>query len=281
LIELGVYIVDVVFQVPYRVRLMSWSGVFAGKVIYDSLGLAGTPLTEGGLFRVSPVYPAEGGYAPASGFLAPGERYRFRAVFWGRGGEVPASLLARGFVTGLGFNQGILVESIDMREERLRAPSPEPLSENDDSQAVAATVIVRHNATFYRFHGAVVSYPSPWRLIASIARRLSTATRQDYRPLARSLQPCLELAVDNTKKTRIRLTHGKEVKIFMGEARYHLVCSQKLADRVRQLLNTATVLGVGGSPGLGLGEVQAISIEPPRHQLPAPVEPWAEEDWRE
>jgi len=276
LAEARFYIVDVVFRVPGRVKLVSWSGAFSGKIVYDSLGLAGTVLDQGGLFRVSPVYPAEGGYSPVSGFLAPGERYRFRAVFWGSG-ELPGHILARGFATGAPMNRDILLESLDMREERVEAPSPEPLGDSDGENPVAATIIARHGATFYRFHGALVAYPSPWRMVASIARRLSTATGEDYRPLAKSLQPCLELAVDNTKKTRIRLTHGKEVKVFHGEARYHLVCDKKKAETLKQLLSLATLTGLGGSPGLGLGEVQAITIEPPRHQLPPIVEPWAEE----
>ncbi len=83
MIELSIYVVDVIFQVPRRVRLTAWSGVYAGKIVYDSLGLAGTPLPEGGLFRVTPIYPARGGTISVSGFLAPGEKYRFQAIFWG------------------------------------------------------------------------------------------------------------------------------------------------------------------------------------------------------
>ena len=276
MIETRFYVVDVVFQVPYRVKLFSWSGVFSGKLVYDSLSLAGTMLPEGGLFRVSPIYPAGGGFTPVSGFLAPGEKYRFRAVFWGKAGEAPGHVLARGFITGLSLNKDIVVESMELREERATAPSPEPGKE-EGGEPVAATIAVRHGPTFYRFHGALVAYPSPWRLVASIARRVSMATGIDYKPLVRALQPCLELALDNTKKARIRLTHGKEVKVFAGEARYHLVCSKNNAERLKQLLLLGQYTGAGGSPGLGLGEIHALSIEPPRHQLPPVVEPWAEE----
>ncbi|BEP17289.1 hypothetical protein PYJP_06410 [Pyrofollis japonicus] len=274
-VEARFYVVNLVFRVVSRVKLVAWSGAVAGKIVYDSLSLAGTVLPEGGLFRVSPIYPAEGGFVPVSGFLAPGERYRLRAVFWGKAGEVPAHVLARGFTTGVVFNKDIIVEGLDMREEVVDAPLPEPPS--DPGDPVAAVIVARHGATFYRFHGAIVSYPSPWRLVASIARRLSATTGLDYKPLVAAIQPCLELAQDNTKKARIRLTHGKEIKVFTGEARYHLVCGEKLAEAAKKLLGAALLTGAGGSPGLGLGEVQAITIQPPRHPTPPPVEPWAEE----
>ncbi len=271
--ELSVYVVDVVFTVPQRRRLTSWSGVFAGKTVYDSLSLAGTVLAEGGLFRVSPVYPAGGNYAPISGALAPGEEYWFRAVFWGSP-STPGYILARGFLEGIALQKNVRVEELSMREEQLELPPPEP-SERDGG-GVAASVEVAHGATFYRFHGAVVSYPSPWRMVASIARRASMATGLDYRELARRLQPCLELAVDNTKKTRIMLSHGKQVRVFVGKAIYHLACPKTLAEALEKLLQAAKMLGLGGSPGLGLGEVRSVEVKPPKHQLPQPLEPWAD-----
>ena len=276
-LETVFYIARVVFRPLRRVVLTAWSGVYAGRAVYESLNRAGIVLDRGGLFRVSPVYPM-GSHAPVGGYLAPGEQYWFRAVFWGAPGSASGQQLARGLIAGLGlWTRELVVEELSLEERRVLLPDPGAGEGEADGEPVAALVRVRHGPTFYRFHGAVVSYPSPWRLVASIARRLSLATGIDYRPLARRLQPCLELAVDRTRRVRIRLSHGAEPPVFTGEALYHAVCPRGLASALQRLLEASVYTGAGASPGLGLGEIHAVDLGPPRHRAPPALEPWTEE----
>ena len=277
-IETVFYVARVVFRPLRRVKLTAWSGVYAGRAVYESLNRAGIVLDQGGLFRVSPIYP-QGSTTPVGGYLAPGEPYWFRAVFWGSPGTASAQQLATGLMAGLGlWARELQVEELRVEENRVKLPHPDTPSEGDP---VAALIEVRHGPTFYRFHGAVIAYPSPWRLVASIARRLSIATGIDYRPLARRLQPCLELAVDRTKRVRIRISHGAEPPVFHGQAAYHTACPRALVEALHQLLEAGLYTGAGASPGLGLGEIHQVKIEKPRHRTPSPLEPWAEEQENE
>jgi hypothetical protein len=272
-LELSFHIVELKFTVSRRVKLEAWSGTIAGKIVYDALSISGLVLDRGGLFRVSPVRP-EGASEPVAGHMAPGERYRLTAVFWGSPGVVEGAMLARAFTKGVMALDYLNVEEVSasVRSERLPEPSP---PEADGEPGVASLAVVRHGPTFYRFHGAIVAYPSPWRMLASIARRLSLASGIDYRPLLRSLQPCMELAVDNTKRVRILLTHGKRVTVFRGEAKYHIACPRPHVEAITRMLDLSLLTGVGGSPGLGVGEVISVSFTKPRHELPAALEPWA------
>ncbi len=271
-VEQKFVVATVVFTVTRRVRLDAWSGTLAGKIVYDSLSLSGIVLEKGGLFRVSPVRPL-GASEPAGGHLAPGERYQFTAVFWGSPGVIEGNMLARGFAKGVTGLDYVSVEELSVEERVEKLPEPNPPTGGDEG--VAALAVVRHGPTFYRFHGAIVAYPSPWRMLASIARRLSIASGIDYRPLLRALQPCMELAVDNTKRVKVLLTHGKRVTVFRGEAKYHIACPRSYVEAIRQLLNLSKLTGVGGSPGLGIGEVAEVRFEKPRHELPEKLEPWA------
>ena len=261
-----------------RIRLQGWSGVYSGRLVYEALNASGVTIDTGGLFRVSPIYPAQG-TSPVGGALLPGNLYRFRAVFWGSPGSLDARQLAVAFTAGLpAAAAGLEIESVEVNERRLEAPEPITGEEggNGGGEAAVAVFELHHGPTFYRMHGAVVSYPSPWRLVASIARRLGHAAGVDLRPLSRRLQPCLELYRDNTRRVRILLSHGAQPTVFHGEAAYIAACSPGLLEKLDRLLEASLLLGAGASPGLGLGEVHWVKRGRPRHQLPPRLQPWDE-----
>ena len=261
-----------------RIRLQGWSGVYSGRLVYEALNSSGVTIDTGGLFRVSPIYPAQG-TSPVGGALLPGQVYRFRAVFWGSPESLDARQLAVAFTAGLpAAAAGLEIESVEVNEKRLEAPEP-TMGEDSDSEgeAVVAVFELHHGPAFYRMHGAVISYPSPWRLVASIARRLGLAMGVDLRPLSRRLQPCLELYRDNTRRVRILLSHGAQPTVFHGEAAYIAVCSPRLLEALSRLLEASLLLGAGASPGLGLGEVHRVKRGRPRHQLPPRLQPWDEQ----
>ena len=260
-----------------RIRLQGWSGVYSGRLVYEALNASGVTIDTGGLFRVSPIYPAQG-TSPVGGALLPGQLYRFRAVFWGSPGSLDARQLAVAYTAGLpAAAAGLEIESVEVDERRLEAPEPATGDEDgNNEEAVVAVFELHHGPTFYRIHGAVVSYPSPWRLVASIARRLGLAMGVDLRPLSRMLQPCLELYRDNTRRVRIHLSHGAQPTVFHGGAAYIAACSPGLLEKLGKLLEASLLLGAGASPGLGLGEVHTVKRGRPRHQLPPRLQPWDE-----
>ena len=82
----------------------------------------------------------------------------------------------------------------------------------------------------------------------------------------------MELAVDNTKRVRILLTHGKRVTVFRGEARYHIAYPRQHVEAITRMLNLSLLTGVRGSPGVGVGEVLSVAFTKPRHELPSALE---------
>jgi len=261
--------VRVVFSVRRRLALRAWPGVVAGKLVYDALSGVGVFLEQGGGFRVSPVREAESGRVPV-GALLPGQRYVVEAVFWSGVGAGEVAI-------ALGHAPGwVEVEEAEVRT--VEASAPEPLGWGEAVEAlrrgagdrVAAVYEVLHGPTFYRHYGGEVVYPSPHRMWPSVLRRLSQALAAgggeapDYRPLGLLLQQSTELALDQTKKFRLLISHGKRQRVFQGRARYRVAAPPRLLEAAEALLEAARLLGLGGSPGLGLGGVEeARRLEEP------------------
>ncbi len=261
---------------PLRViRLEGWSGVYAGKMFYDALTRAGCVVESGGFFRVTPIWSSNG--VLVGGALTPGEIYRMEAIVWGRGQTEYAICFTHG------VSKDVLpVEpvSLEVREERLTITVPEDLENPGTGEVEAVVHRVRHYPTYYRFHGAVVAYPSPRRLLASAARRIIEAMggpeaagtiADQLKKATLRLAEHVELYKDNTRRQKVRISHGKDQPVFHGTAEYIAVAPKPLIKLYTTLLQAAKLLGLGGSPGLGLGHVADITPTKPRHELPKPV----------
>jgi len=255
--------VRILLEAVASVRLSGWSGVYAGKLVYDTLSGAGVFLERGGGFRVSPLREADTGRAVV-GQLLPGRRYLLEVAVWGEPG---ASALIQAFAVA----PPRPLRVVEARAEAVELEAPEPLGWEEaleilrgGAPRLEAVVEASHGPTFYRHYAAELAYPSPRRLWSSVARRLADAAehsgwgeRPDYRPLALVLGEASELLLDKTKKFYLAITHGKRQKVFQGHARYRVAAPEGLQGAAEALIRAANVLGLGGSPGLGLGGVRA------------------------
>jgi len=257
-------VVELVVRLRFldNLPLVAWSGVVAGKVVYDVLGRCGFSAERGGFFRVSPLF-REGVVVGGggSGVLEAGGVYEFRAVFWGSRGLAAA----RAFVECSGVGPGFaVIESIRASVERLE------VSWGSGGEPRALYVCLEHLPTFYRFHGAVVAYPSPSRLVASAARIASEALGRDYRGLYEALRGRVELVEWRGRPRKLPISHGKLQRVFEGRACYYAVAEEGLLRGLRSLLRLASRTGVGGSPGLGLGWILSMEEGEPPFETPVP-----------
>lgn len=273
-VEFRVYRLRLVFRPTRRLQLRVWSGVVAGKIFYEALTKAGMTVERGGFFRVTPISRA-GSSVPVGGWLGEGEPYEFQAYIWSVPGYIEADDVVRAFNAGVMMvGDNIEVETIEVETLVHRIPHPD---ENLlEGEPIAYTLQVEYMPTYYRFHGSTIAYPSPRRMLASIARRISATTTIDYREHARQMTEYIELIADQTRRQRIQITHGKQQLVFHGTAKYYIVAPRKLAETLDKWLQIAQHMGLGGSPGLGLGHIKNTTKQPPPPKTPPPVTPWAE-----
>ncbi len=242
-----------------------WSGVVAGKIVYDILGSCGVNVSKGGFFRVSPLYHGDEPVRRGS-ILNPGEVVWFNVAFWGREGEEAA----RTFVACTPkAPEGFTVESVEARMVELKLPEPGEAVKQGEPVAFYYRVV--HQPTFYRFHGAVVAYPSPRRMIAYLARLASQLTGLDYRGAAARLAESIELVYWKGRTSIYDIGGGRRQAAFNGEARYYGVAEEPLYRLLDALMSLASVAGLGGSPGIGFGWVEKVEPGEPPFEPPVPI----------
>ena len=242
-----------------------WSGVVAGKIVYDILGSCGLNVSKGGFFRVSPLY-VDGKPLPPASILKPGDVAEFHIAFWGREGEEAA----RSFVAcAPRAPEGFSIERVEAKQVELLIPEPGIVE--GEAQPVAFYYSVYHQPTFYRFHGAIVPYPSPRRMIAYLARLASQLTGLDYRGAAARLADILELVRWKGRISTYNIGGGRRQVAFHGEAGYYGVAGENLHLLLDALLQLARVAGLGGSPGIGFGWVEKLEPMEPPFEPPVPI----------
>ncbi len=273
-ITITVYHGKVEFTPSRRISMKhGWSGAFANKLFYNALTAAGIVAPQGGFFRVTPVRPVGGPMISSGNDLISGRRYFFEFYVWDIPGKVTAADVVNSFVTGIGqLDPRVNVHSVRVKTEQLTVPHPRKVAEDvQGGDPCAAIYSVRHGPTFYRFHGVVVSYPSPRRMLASIARRISMISTIDYKSVAEILADRVELYKFKVRRIKIKVTHDTYEQVFSGDAQYIIVASRPLVEDFEKLLEAAKLLGVGASPGLGLGCIEEIKKMKPPSRLPPPV----------
>ncbi|NPA05173.1 MAG: CRISPR system precrRNA processing endoribonuclease RAMP protein Cas6 [Crenarchaeota archaeon] len=277
--RLDVYAGRVSFKPRRRILLRgAWSGVYSGKIVYDALQGAGVVVEKGGFFRVSPLKPVRGPEIAAGQVLLPGARYSFNLYIWDIPGRVTAANIISSLTVGLSMLKDVIVEEVNFSKKTLTVPHPEKIIKaSEEGDPCASVYVVNHGPTFYRFHGAIINYPSPRRMLASIARRLTEITTISYRKAASTLAEFVELYRFKVRRERFTISHGTRQPIFFGTARYYIVAPRPLVEAFEQLLEAAKLLGLGGGPGIGMGEVRGVKRVPPPPRLPPPVTPCYEE----
>ncbi len=243
-----------------------WSGVVAGKIVYDVMGSCGFSPSKGGFFRVSPLYRGDGGVVKQGSILNPGDRVYFHVVLWGREGEAAARSLVS---CAARPPEGFSIESVEARQVTVELPAPGDAVE--EGQPVAFYYRVVHQPTFYRFHGATVAYPSPRRMLAYLGRLASQLTGLDYRGAVSMLAEKVELVHWRGRTSAYYIGGGRRQLAFNGEARYYGVAEEPLYSLMDALMRLARVAGLGGSPGIGFGWVEEVEPTEPPFEPPVPV----------
>jgi len=118
--------------------------------------------------------------------------------------------------------------------------------------------------TIMVFRGWRVLYPSPQRLVFSLARNYSCVFplySRELRRKARVLSRYIELIDNRCRVVSINIGRNRFVKAFFGVAVYGVYGVDKLKEFL-MLLDIGGRLGVGKSRGIGFGYVRVDEVKP-------------------
>ncbi len=243
-----ILVADLFVEFTKNLKIRVWKGVLFGKIVYDSIGDY-----EGGLRVIPP--------RKLKGEVKAGEKVGFKASFWGQGAEEAIQRL----VTNIASLDYLVPIQLNIREIGIKEP-PE-----GDDKPIAIFFEVDHGPTYYKFHGAWVPMPSAQRLVLSLFKRIEEATdgSLELKEVGSELSRHLESVGGYVKFGKYKLKGGVEVPAFQGNVKYYGVMSGDLASKLLWALEYAPYLGLGSSPGLGMGTVWRVLIRKPPFETPA------------
>ncbi|MEM2388795.1 MAG: CRISPR system precrRNA processing endoribonuclease RAMP protein Cas6 [Ignisphaera sp.] len=254
--------------VSRSVPLVGWSGSFLAKVIKSwfprevlECGFSISPLLMGRRIVLS-------GVNGSSTVLEAGSRVAFRFTSYCRDGSTTSrvvDVLSSGAldvfrVAGVEFQ--VLESSMDL----VRGCSwcgGDRLVKYIDSRG-RGVVEVFFGPTMLMFRGWRVLYPSPQRLIYTLARSGVNFFEIDPRVAkkrARTLSRNVEVIGFGTRSVDVSIGRDRVVKAFMGRALFGVQGLENLRDFV-ELLEVGRAVGAGRSRGIGFGYMEYRVAEP-------------------
>ena len=241
------FLAEVFVEFTKNLKVRVWKGVLFGKIVYDAIGDY-----EGGLRVVPP--------RKLGGEVKAGEKVGFKVSFWGHGAEEALYNLINNLAS-LDYLVPLQVNVREVEVNKLPKGGEKP---------IALFFEVDHGPTYYKFHGAWVPMPSAQRMILSLFKRIEEVIgeKPDLKDLGFELSKHLEVVGGHVKFGRYKLKGGIEVPAFQGNVRYYGVMEEDLALKLLWALSYAPYLGLGGSPGLGMGAVWRVLIRKPPFETP-------------
>jgi len=118
--------------------------------------------------------------------------------------------------------------------------------------------------TIFVFRGWRVLYPSPSRLIYSLARAVSKHYELRYenmKKLVHKLTRYIELLRDGTGIVELEIGSNRTIKAFWGEVLYGVYGYENMSI-LRLLLSLGEIINVGKSRGIGFGSIKLLHIKP-------------------
>lgn len=252
----------------------SWPGVFAAKIIYDTLSQVGVKIAkrEEKTFSLTPIRTCNDGFRLA-GIYPSTNCSKNRWLYVEENGSImfeiyTASIdLAKKIILGFTRNPTIQqpcgkfeVASIQgtlIPIKVIKIPSFCGPWMNARLQVEFLT------PTRFMMRGWCINYPSPIRFFRSAAKSYYVVTGIDVRSTINHLiLSNIELlgSCDKIKQCYVDIGHeGNErrvIKAFYGESEYILHIREDMLTFIEQLLRAAEVLGIGVNKALGFGRVR-------------------------
>ncbi len=131
------------------------------------------------------------------------------------------------------------------------------------NEAERYLVKLRFYPTIFVFRGWRILYPSPSRLIYSLARvasELFGLNSVNMKKLARRLARYVELLNNRTKIVELEIGSNRFVKAFWGEALYGVYGYENMKV-LKQLLSIGELVNVGKSRGIGFGHIKLLDVK--------------------
>jgi len=254
-------LLKIVFRPVNKIPLISWSGSFCAKLVYDILSTSGIIIERRASkpFTLSPLHVLKNGSWNIlwSGIckgekcshivLDPRNKYFFRIVFFDQ-------ILAMKFINSLMNYSG----EMNVIELNYNSVKVRPRLKKLSTDRVKALVrIVYETPTHYMFRSWDILYPSHKRLLYSLGRTLYRLTRLSLRMLIeRIITRGMELLEDKTKVLKIKIGVNKYAYGFVGEALYGIYLKEYEYRLLKQLLWLGEIVGVGRNRSLGFGVIK-------------------------
>jgi len=250
-----IYTTWVRFTPKHDIPLAVWSGIYLHKLILDLLEKDGVVFEHNAPkpFMISPILKSNG-YVDR-GVLAKGEVYAFKVTTIGR--EVYKSLIEALYESD---EAPIAPISVESRAVKLEAPP----AGSGNEKGFLVELKLKFYPTVFKFRGHIVPYPSPIRLLLSVARDMYVISKMDLRSALRGIMSNVELVSYNTKLCKLYIgkdAAGREryVQALQGVATYiFFALRRRWLPIIEMLLEVAMCCGVGKNRSIGLGHVEIL-----------------------
>jgi hypothetical protein len=263
---------EISFTVDWEVRLKTWSGRFLSRLVGEALENAGVRIPHNGSkpYTISPILDPGGRIVNR---LVPGTTYWFRASFMCN--MIDCDGVVSAFVRDayvLGSGEVVRVLRVSVREFRLGGGITNDGGNNTSNRSIIEWKVMYY-PTVFPFAHHYITYPSPARLLSSVARTLAYLVQGsevvldrggdwlggvvgsiNIKGFVRDLVFNTEVVGFRVRRLRVDLGGGRVMPAFRGVAEYVTVTEN--ISLFNALLDVAGFFGVGKNRALGLGFVR-------------------------
>ncbi len=261
------------FDVVDRPLIISaWSGSFLLKIIYEIFHRVGIdfekrkskpfviePPIRDGKYIISGIYSkSREGFSQTSEtfhIMEPGSRFDCIIYIFDEGitQRFTEALLMESFVK----LPATLLQISSISVEEIELPRPIYDNLNDIKSRISAHICVEFlSPTCFMLQGNDVLYPSPSRLMYSIAKRFYEITKINLKDICDQAYKIFDIhRIRDLRVIYVDIGEGRKVPAFMGKVIYAVAGKPSIVSLMLQLLKVGEILGVGVSRSLGFGRI--------------------------
>ncbi|QOJ78814.1 CRISPR system precrRNA processing endoribonuclease RAMP protein Cas6 [Infirmifilum lucidum] len=247
--------------------IVTWSGSFSLKVVYEFLHRSGVdfPKKAEKEFSVEPLaVDGAGGYL-LTGLLSRRGAPRVYEVRAGTPLTVTAHFysekLASDYIFSIARDMSVSLPSGEFRVVDVSVRQSEPPRPREVPREGVAAEVEFLSPAILMFYGRDVLYPSPARVVLSALRTYSRITGVDTRAASDTVAKTVEaVGAPRYRPVLVDIGEGRVVPAFVGTAVYAIHGSRD-APLIAAALSLAETTGVGQSRALGFGRVRVRWLE--------------------